>query len=72
MRNCGMILSGRSYITCRSVLLAAAASSELSVVSWEQAKSKDVPCSCKVLKWGLFRLPAYVANVTKVSAKFSG
>ena len=21
---------------------------------------------CKVLKWGLFRLPAYVANVMKV------
>ena len=27
---------------------------------------------CKVLKWGLFRLPAYVANVTKVFTKFSG
>ena len=27
---------------------------------------------CKVLKWGLFRLPSYVANVTKVFAKFSG
>ena len=27
---------------------------------------------CKVLKWGLFRLPAYVANVTKVFAIFSG
>ena len=27
---------------------------------------------CKVLKWGLFRLPVYVANVTKVFAKFSG
>ena len=36
-----MTLSGRSYITCRSVL-AAAASSELSPVSWEQVKSKDV------------------------------
>ena len=38
-----MILSGRNYITCRSVL--AAAASELSSVSWEQVKSKDVPCS---------------------------
>ena len=28
---------------CRSVL--AAAASELSSVSWEQVKSKDVPCS---------------------------
>ena len=27
---------------------------------------------CKVLKWGLFRLPAYVANVMKVFAIFSG
>ena len=26
-------------------ILAAAASSELSSVSWEQVKSKDVPCS---------------------------
>ena len=38
-----MTLSGRSYITYRSVL--AAASSELSSVSWEQVKSKVVPCS---------------------------
>ena len=36
-----MTLSGRSYITYRSILLAAAAS-ELSSVSWEQVKSKDV------------------------------
>ena len=36
-----MTLSGRNYIMCRSVL-AAAASSELSSVSWEQVKSKDV------------------------------
>ena len=28
-----------------SILLVAAASSELSSVSWEQVKSKDVPCS---------------------------
>ena len=40
-----MTLSGRSYIMCKSVLLAAAASSELSSVSWEQVKSKDMPCS---------------------------
>ena len=40
-----MTLSGRSYITRRRVL-AAAASSELSSVSWEQVKSKDdMPCS---------------------------
>ena len=42
-RNCGMTLSGRSYIMCRSIL--AAAASELSSVSWEQVKSKDMPCS---------------------------
>ena len=43
-----MTLSGRSYIsyiTCRSILLAAATSSELSSVSCGQVKSKDVPCS---------------------------
>ena len=39
-----MTLSGRNYITCRSIL-AAAASSELSSVSCGQVKSKDVPCS---------------------------
>ena len=42
-----LTLSGRSYIsciTCRSILLAAAAS-ELSSVSCGQVKSKDVPCS---------------------------
>ena len=38
-----MTLFGRNYIMCRSIL--AAASSELSSVSWEQVKSKDVPCS---------------------------
>ena len=41
-----LTLSGRSYIcciTCRSVL--AAAASELSLVSWEQVKSKDMLCS---------------------------
>ena len=27
---------------------------------------------CKVLKWGLFRLPAYVVNVTKVFTIFFG
>ena len=40
-----MTLPGGSYIMCRSILLAAAASSELSLVSWEQVKSKDMPCS---------------------------
>ena len=41
-----MTLSGRSYITCRSILEAAACGKlELYVVSWEQVKSKDVPCS---------------------------
>ena len=35
-----MTLSGRSYIVCRSILLAAAAS-ELSSVSWEE----DMLCS---------------------------
>ena len=38
-----MTLSGRSYITCRSILAAAAYEKlELQVVSWEQVKSKDV------------------------------
>ena len=42
-----MTLSGRSYITCGSILAAAASSEkiELSAVSWEQVKSKDMPCS---------------------------
>ena len=41
-----MTLSGRSYIMCRNVLAAAACEKlELSSVSWEQVKSKDVPCS---------------------------
>ena len=35
-----MTLSCRNYIMCGSVL--AAASSELSSVSWEQVKTKDV------------------------------
>ena len=40
-----MTLSGRSYIMCRSVLAAAACEKlELSSVSWEQVKSKGVPC----------------------------
>ena len=39
-----MTLSGRSYIMCRSILLAAA-TSELSSVNWEQVKSKDMLCS---------------------------
>ena len=29
------------------------------------------PLPCKVLKWGLFRLPAYVVNLTKLFAVFS-
>ena len=38
-----MTLSGRSYITCRSVLAAVACEKlERQVVSWEQVKSKDV------------------------------
>ena len=41
-----MTLSGGSYIMCKSVLAAAACGKlELYVVSWEQVKSKDVPCS---------------------------
>ena len=41
-----MTLSGRSYIMCRSILAAAACEKlELYSVSWEQVKSKDVPCS---------------------------
>ena len=35
-----LTLSGRNYIMCRSIL--AAAASELSSVSWEQVKSKDM------------------------------
>ena len=41
-----LTLSGRSYISyimCRSII--AAAASELSSVSWEQVKSKDMLCS---------------------------
>ena len=38
-----MTLSGRNYITCRSILAAAACENlELSSVSWEQVKSKDM------------------------------
>ena len=38
-----MTLYGRSYITCRSILAAAACEKlELHVVSWEQVNSKDV------------------------------
>ena len=42
-----MTLSGRSYIMCRNILAAVASGEklELSAVSWEQVKSKDVPCS---------------------------
>ena len=41
-----LTLSGRSYISCimcRSIL--AAAAGDLSSVSWEQVKSKDMLCS---------------------------
>ena len=38
-----LTLSGRNYITCRSIL--AAAASELSSVSCGQVKSKDMLCS---------------------------
>ena len=42
-----MILSGRSYVMGRSILAAAASGEklELSAVSWEKVKSKDIPCS---------------------------
>ena len=40
-----LTLSGRNYIMCRSVLAAAAASSELSSVSCGQVKTKDMLCS---------------------------
>ena len=42
-RKFGMSLSGRNYITCRSILAAAVA--ELKSVSVGQVMSKDVPCS---------------------------
>ena len=46
-RKFGMTLSGRNYITCRSVLAAASRveCAQLTPVSVGQVKSKDVPCS---------------------------
>ena len=46
-RKFGMTLSGRNYITCRSILVAASLgeAAGLTPVSMRQVKSKDVPCS---------------------------
>ena len=46
-RKFGMTLSGRNYITCRSILAAASRGSVagLSSVSVGQVMSKDAPCS---------------------------
>ena len=46
-RKFGMTLSGRNYITCRSILAAASLGevAGLTPVSMRQVKSKDVPCS---------------------------
>ena len=46
-RKLGMTLSGRNYITCRSVLAATSLgeAAGLTPVSVRQVKSKDVPCS---------------------------
>ena len=42
-----MTLSGRNYITCRSILAAASIGkvAGLTAVSMGQVKSKDAPCS---------------------------
>ena len=47
LRKFGMTLSGRNYITCRSVLAAASLGevAGLTPVSVKQVKSKDMPCS---------------------------
>ena len=47
LRKFGMTLSGRNYITCRSILAAASLGevAGLTPVSVRQVKSKDVPCS---------------------------
>ena len=47
LRKFGMTLSGRNYITCRSVLAAASLgeAAGLTPVSMRQVNSKDVPCS---------------------------
>ena len=46
-RKFGMTLSGRNYITCKSVLAAASLGevAGLTPVSMGQVKSKDTPCS---------------------------
>ena len=46
-RKSGMTLSGRNYITCRSILAAASLGevAGLTPVSVRQVKSKDMPCS---------------------------
>ena len=46
-RKFGMTLSGRNYITCRSILAAASREkvAQLTAVSVGQVKSKDMPCS---------------------------
>ena len=46
-RKFGMTLSGKNYITCRSVLAAASRGKlpGLQQLAWGQVKSKDVPCS---------------------------
>ena len=47
LRKFGMTLSGRNYITCRSILAAASLGevAGLTPVSVGQVKSKDMPCS---------------------------
>ena len=46
-RKFGIILSGRNYIMCRSVLAAASLgeAAGLTPVSVRQVRSKDMPCS---------------------------
>ena len=47
LKKFGMTLSGRNYITCRSILAAASRGKllGLQLVSVGQVKSKDAPCS---------------------------
>ena len=47
LRKFGMTLSGRNYITFRSILAAASLgeAAGLTPVSMRQVKSKDMPCS---------------------------
>ena len=44
-RKFGMTLSGRNFITCRSILAAASLGEAATPVSVRQVKSKDMPCS---------------------------